>query len=75
MPRPPGTGGRTAPAPIPAAWRSSRSRGIGPPTAVRLRAAGVADVAALAAASDEELAQLRIRAGWRDQARALIGAR
>ena len=47
--------------------------GIGPSTAERLRSAGVADVAALAALSDEELAQLRIRAGWRDQALSLIG--
>ena len=49
--------------------------GIGPSTAERLRAAGVADVAALAAVSDEQLEQLRIRADWRDQARASAGAR
>ena len=47
--------------------------GIGPTTAERLRAAGVADVAALAALDDARLDELRVRASWRDQARKLAG--
>ena len=46
--------------------------GIGPSTARRLHAAGIADVAALAEASDEQLSELRIRPDWRDQARELL---
>ena len=48
--------------------------GIGPSTAERLRAAGVADVVALSALTDEQLDALRVRASWREQARALAGA-
>ena len=47
--------------------------GIGPATAERLRLAGIADVAELAAVEDAELDELRIRAYWRDRARALAG--
>lgn len=48
--------------------------GIGPSTAARLRAAGVADVAALAALTDDRARELRIRDSWREQARALTPA-
>ena len=45
--------------------------GIGPSTAEQLREAGVADVAALAGLSDEQLEELRVRASWREQAHAM----
>lgn len=76
--------GRVATAPpAPAAMRPNRSHadtggrpleeisGIGPSTAEQLREAGVADVAALAGLSDEQLEELRVRASWREQARAM----
>lgn len=46
--------------------------GIGPSTAARLREAGVADIAALAALSDARARELRIRSSWREQARKLL---
>ena len=57
-----------------------RVSGIGPITARELRVAGVADLTALAALTDEALARLdldettrkRIRADWRAQAAALV---
>ena len=50
-------------------WKIEDVLGIGPSTAKRLLDAGVADVAALAGLSDEQLEELRVRASWREQAR------
>ena len=58
----------------------ARVSGIGPITARALHAAGVADLAALAALSDaavdalalDEATQAKIRADWRTQAQALL---
>ena len=47
--------------------------GIGELTAEQLRAVGVADVAELAGLSDERMEELRVRASWREQARAMAG--
>ena len=52
-------------------WVIEDVLGIGPATAQRLLDAGVADVAALAGLSDEQLEELRVRASWREQARAM----
>ena len=52
-------------------WTIEDVLGIGPSTAKRLRDAGVADVAALASLSDEQMEELRVRASWRVQARAM----
>ena len=52
-------------------WKIEDVLGIGPSTAKRLLDAGVADVAALAGLSDEQLEELRVRASWREQARAM----
>ena len=69
---PPQEGGDAgSPAPPPGAIPLDEILGIGPSTAERLRGAGVADVAVLAGLSDERLEELRIRASWREQARAM----
>ena len=52
-------------------WTIEDVLGIGPSTAKRLLDAGVVDVAALAGLSDERLEELRVRASWREQARAM----
>ena len=52
-------------------WKIEDVLGIGPSTAKRLLDAGVADVAALAGLPDEQMEELRVRASWREQARAM----